>query len=103
MRIYAGNLSYDVTEEDLRNEFAAFGKVNSVDVIIDKPSGRSKGFAFIEMPSIAEGQAAIAGLNEKLIKDRKIAVSAAKERTGERRSYGEKRDSGFGGGRRRRF
>jgi len=99
MKIYVGNLSYDVTEEQLRQEFAAHGKVDSVSVITDKYTGRPKGFAFVEMPSVSEGQAAIAGLNGKIIKDRPLTVNAARPRTDDRGgSYGGRRGSGFGGG-----
>ena len=99
MKIYVGNLSYDVTEEELRHEFAAHGKVESVSVITDKYTGRPKGFAFIEMPSVSEGQAAIAGLNGKMMKDRPLTVNAARPRTDDRGgSYGGRRGSGFGGG-----
>jgi len=92
MRIYVGNLSYEVTEDDLRAEFAAFGKVNSVSIITDKYSGRSKGFAFIDMPAVAEGQQAITELNGKTLKDRALSVSAARERTEDRgSSYGSNR------------
>ena len=102
MRIYVGNLSYDVTEEDLRNEFAAYGKVGSVTIVTDKYSGRSKGFAFIDMPAISEGQQAITGLNGKTLKERTMAVSAAKERTDDRRgSYGSNRGGNYYGGNRR--
>lgn len=107
MKIYVGNLSYDVTEEDLRREFSAYGSVGSVSIITDKYSGRSKGFAFIEMSAISEGQQAITGLNGKSLKDRAISVSAAKERTEQRgSSYGSGRGGGYGGDRRggrRRF
>ena len=67
MKIYVGNLAYDVTEEELRAEFAAFGKVESVAIPTDRYSGRPKGFAFVEMPSVAEGQAAMAALNGKTL------------------------------------
>jgi cold-inducible RNA-binding protein len=80
MKIYVGNLPFDVTGEEIRTEFATFGKVDSVDVITDKFSGRPKGFAFVEMPSISEGQAAIGGLNGKMIKERTLTVSAARPR-----------------------
>lgn len=89
MKIYVGNLPFDVTGEDLRSEFTAFGKVDSVDVITDKYSGRPKGFAFVEMPSISEGQAAINGLNGKMLNDRTMNVSAARpreDRSGSNRS-----------------
>ena len=77
MRIYVGNLSFDVTSDELRGEFAAYGNVESAEVVMDKYSGRSKGFAFVEMPAISEGQAAINGLNGKTLKDRTMNVSAA--------------------------
>lgn len=97
MRIYVGNLSYEVTEDDLRAEFSAFGKVGSVSIITDKYSGRSKGFAFIDMPAIAEGQQAITELNGKTLKDRTLSVSAARERSENRgSSYGSNR-GGYGG------
>lgn len=102
MKIYVGNLSYDVTEDELRQEFSAFGKVESVSIITDKYSGRSKGFAFVEMPTVSEGQAAIAGLNGKTLKDRTLNVNAARPRSDDRGgSYGDRRGGGggkFGGG-----
>jgi RNA recognition motif-containing protein len=103
MNIYVGNLSYDVTEEDLRAEFQAFGEISSLNIIKDKFSGQSKGFAFVEMPKLSEGQAAITGLNGKKVKDRTISVSGARERTdrggsgGGGRSFGANKS--FGGGR----
>jgi len=65
MNIYVGNLSRDVTEEDLRAAFEAFGRVETVNVITDKFSGESRGFAFVEMPTKAEAEAAINDLNGK--------------------------------------
>ena len=104
MKIYVGNLSFDVTEEELRTEFAAFGKVESVSIIKDKYSGRAKGFAFVEMPSVSEGQAAITGLNGKNIKDRTLNVNDARPRSEERGgSYGSRRSSGFDRSRGRRY
>ena len=103
MNIYVGNLSYDVTEDDLRAEFAAYGDVSSVSIIKDKFSGQSKGFAFVEMPVLQQGQAALTGLNGKKIKDRAINVSGARERGegggggGGGRSFS--RDNRGGGGR----
>ena len=100
MNIYVGNLSYEVTEEELRNEFAAFGDVASVNIIKDKYSGQSKGFAFVEMPLLSAGQAAITGLNGKMLQNRQIAVSGARPRTDTRGgggSYGG-RGGGYGGG-----
>ena len=113
MKIYVGNLSYEVTEQDLRQEFETFGGVDSVNVITDKYSGRPRGFAFVEMLSVSEGQAAINGLNGKTLKERTLTVNAARPRTdnraggsyGDRRSSGYGRDGGggFGGGRQRRY
>ena len=84
MNIYVGNLSYDVTEEELRQEFEAFGEVTSVNIITDKYSGRPKGFGFIEMPSQSEGQAAITGLNGKTLKERTLNVNVARPRSDSR-------------------
>jgi RNA recognition motif-containing protein len=97
-----GNLSFDVTDEDLRQEFQAFGEVSSVNVIKDKYSGRSRGFAFVEMPTLSEGQAAITNLNGKMLADRELRVSGATERSergggGGRGSYGDRRGGGGGG------
>ena len=94
MKIYAGHLSYDITEEDLRLAFEAFGKVESATIIKDKYSDRSKGFGFVEMPTAAEAQAAIEGLNGKDLKGKTINVNEARPRT----EGGKGR--GRGGGRR---
>jgi RNA recognition motif-containing protein len=104
MKIYVGNLSYDVTEEELRQEFSAFGKVDSVSIITDKYSGRPKGFAFVEMPTVSEGQAAMAALNGKTLKDRTLTVNAARPRSDDRGGggYGGRKGPGFGGGGSRR-
>jgi len=100
LNIYVGNLSYEVTEEELREEFAAFGEVASASIIKDKYSGQSKGFAFIEMPLLSAGQAAITGLNGKMLHNRQIAVSGARPRTDTRGggSYGGRGGSYGGGG-----
>ena len=100
MKIYVGNLPLDVTEEELRQEFASFGKVESVAIPTDRYSGRPRGFAFVEMPSVSEGQAAIAGLNGKTLKDRTLTVNAARPRSDDRGGgYGGRRGGGgFGGG-----
>ncbi len=104
MKIYVGNLSFDVTEEELRSEFAAFGKVESVSIITDKYSGRPKGFAFVEIPSVSEGQAAITALNGKTLKERTLTVSAARPRSEDRGgSYGGGRGGGFDRGRGGRY
>jgi RNA recognition motif-containing protein len=107
MKIYVGNLAYDVSDDELRQEFAAFGEVTSVNVITDRDSGRPKGFAFAEMPNLAEGQAAIAALNGKSLKERTLNVNPARPASDNRssgRSYGDRRGGGgFGGGRQRRY
>lgn len=81
MNIYVGNLAYGVTDEDLKSAFGQYGEVSSASVIKDKLSGQSKGFAFVEMPSNSEADAAIKALNEKPLKGRPIKVNQAKPRT----------------------
>lgn len=100
MKIYVGNLSYDVTEDELAAEFGTFGKVESVAIPADKFSGRPKGFAFVEMPAKSEAEAAIAGLNGKSLRERTIVVNEARPRTENRGggSYGNRRSGGYGGG-----
>lgn len=104
MNIYVGNLSTEVTEDELRQEFTAFGQVTSVNIIKDKYSGRSRGFAFVEMPTVSEGQAAVAGLKGKTLDDRTLDVSEARPRSDKRGggSYGGGRSGRFGGGGRQR-
>ena len=92
-KLYVGNLSYDTTETSLRNEFTKSGSVVSVDIIMDRETGRMKGFAFVTMSSDEEAQAAINALNEKMLDNRSIKVNIAKPREdSSRRSY-----SNFGG------
>ena len=104
MRIYVGNLSYDVTEDELAAEFGTYGKVESVAIPADKFSGRPKGFAFVEMPAKSEAEAAIAGLNGKMLKDRTIVVNESRPRADTRgggygdRSRGDYGSGGYGGG-----
>ena len=80
MRIYVGNLSYDATDEDLRQAFGAYGQISSVDVIKDRFSGQPKGFAVIEMSAKAEAESAISALNGTEIRGRKVNVSEARPR-----------------------
>ena len=80
MNIYVGNLSYNTTEDDLRTKFSAFGTVDSVKVIADRDTGRSKGFAFIEMSDQSSGNAAIEGLNGQEVDDRALKVNEARPR-----------------------
>jgi RNA recognition motif-containing protein len=88
MNIYAGNLSRDVTDEDLRQAFEAFGQVTSATVIKDKFSGESRGFGFVEMSVKAEAEAAIAGLNGKELKGRPLNVNEARPRSEGRKGGG---------------
>jgi cold-inducible RNA-binding protein len=101
MRIYVGNLPYDVTEDGLKQEFQAFGEVTSVNIITDKFSGRPKGFAFIEMSSKSESESAIEGMNGKVMGERTIVVNEARPRPDNRSggSYDDRRSGGYGGGR----
>jgi RNA recognition motif-containing protein len=94
MNIYVGNLSNEVTEEDLKQTFETFGEVQSVKIIKDKYTNRSKGFGFVEMASKAEGQSAIGGLNGKELKGKAVNVNEARPRTESRG-----RGGGYGGGR----
>ena len=97
MNIFIGSLSREATEDDLKQAFEAFGKVDTVAIIKDKVSGESKGFGFVEMPVLAEAQAAVTGLNGKELKGRAITVNEAKPRTENKKSGGR---GGFGGGNR---
>jgi RNA recognition motif-containing protein len=99
-KLYAGNLSYEVTDSTLEQMFAAFGTVESAQVIIDRDTGRSKGFGFVEMKSDQEAQAAITGLNGKEIDGRALTVNEARPRTeGGRGGRGGSGGGGYGGGR----
>ena len=101
MNIYVGNLSNEVTEEDLKQAFETFGQVESANIIKDKYTNRSKGFGFVEMASKAEGQSAIDGLNGKELKGKALNVNEARPRTesrGRGGAYGGGR-GGQGGGR----
>ena len=80
MNIYVGNLAYGVTDNELRDAFAEFGEVSRANVIMDRDTGRSKGFGFVEMPDNAQAEAAIAGLNEKQLSGRAIRVNEARPR-----------------------
>ena len=96
MNIYVGNLLFDVTEDELRGLFEPFGQVTEVRLIMDKFSGKSKGFGFIEMPSKEEAEKAIEELNTKDLKGRQMNVNEAKPKTDR---GGSQRRGGFGGGR----
>lgn len=96
--IYVGNLSFRATEEDIRNAFSQFGQVTSVSIVMDQDTGRSRGFAFVEMAEASEASAAIEGLNEQEIVGRRVIVNEARPR--EERPRGGSRFGGGGGGRR---
>ncbi|MFH1287858.1 MAG: RNA-binding protein [bacterium] len=103
MKIYAGNLSYETTEDELKVAFEQFGKVESTTIITDKYSGKSKGFGFVEMSVEAEARAAIDGLNGQDFKERTLNVNEARPRTenrgGSRGGFnGGGNRGGFGGG-----
>ena len=80
MNIYVGNLSYDLSEGDLREAFEAFGEVDSAKIITDRDTGRSKGFGFVEMPDQGKGESAIEGLNGQELSGRALRVNEARPR-----------------------
>jgi len=90
LRIYVGNLPYQTLEEDLQTAFGAYGQVETVTIIRDRQTGRSKGFGFVEMPTASEAKSAIEALNGKPYQSRNLTVNEARPR---------EEGSGFGGGR----
>ena len=92
-KLYIGNMSYDTTEDTLRDLFAGVGEVESVNIITDRRSGRPRGFGFVEMATEEEAQAAISQLNGATLDDRQISVAEA-------RPQRPRSDRGGGGGRR---
>jgi RNA recognition motif-containing protein len=104
MNIYVGNLPFTITDNELRDLFAAHGAVSSAKVILDRDSGRPRGFGFVEMPSSDEAKAAIQALNGKTVGDRELRVNEAQSgaRTGggggRRPRGGGPRGGGGGGG-----
>ena len=101
MNIYVGNLSFDVSEENLRQVFEPLGQVSSITIIKDKYSGQSRGFGFVEMPDSAQAQAAIENLNGKEVSGRQLSVNEARPRNDQGKSGGRGGNkggrSGFGG------
>jgi RNA recognition motif-containing protein len=91
MKLYVGNLPYSMTDSDLQNMFEQHGTVQSAQIIVDRDTGRSKGFGFVEMGSAQEAQAAIAALHDKEIDGRRLTVNEARPRE-------ERRPGGGGGG-----
>ncbi len=89
-KLYVGNLAYSVRDESLQESFSQFGTVTSAKVMMDRDTGRSKGFGFVEMSSDAEAQAAVNGMNGQALEGRAIVVNEARPR--------EERPGGFGGG-----
>jgi hypothetical protein len=89
-KLYVGNLAYSIRDEDLQQAFAQFGTVSSAKVMMDRDTGRSKGFGFVEMGTDAEAQSAINGMNGQALDGRAIVVNEARPR--------EERPGGFGGG-----
>jgi cold-inducible RNA-binding protein len=103
MKIFVGNLSYQVTEEELRQEFTAYGTVNSASIVTDRYDNRPKGFAFVEMPTKSEAEAAIASLNGKMLQDKALVVNEARPKSDSRGSSGNRGSfnnrGGYSGGR----
>lgn len=103
MKIFIGNLSYQATEEELRQEFTAFGAVTSVSIVTDRYDNRPKGFAFVEMPTKSEAEAAIAGLNGKMLQQKALVVNEARPKSESKGSYGNRSSynnrGGYSGGR----
>ena len=101
-KLYVGNLTFDTNDDGLRRLFEAHGTVQSAQVIMDRDTGRSKGFGFVEMGSDAEAQAAIAALGGKEVNGRQLTVNEARPKTdggGGRGGYGGGGRGGYGGGR----
>jgi RNA recognition motif-containing protein len=101
MNIYVGNLSYDATDETIREAFESFGQVTSVRIIKDKYTGQSRGFGFVEMLETAQAQAAIKSLNGKELLGKQMTVNEARPRTDQGRSGGRGGRMNYGGGRNR--
>jgi RNA recognition motif-containing protein len=107
MNIYVGNLAYSATEDELRSAFAAFGQVTSVKIIRERETGRSRGFAFVEMEDGEAAQTAVAQMNGRDLNGRNLVVNEARprEQGGGRSGYSGNRggSSSYGGGRGRRM
>jgi RNA recognition motif-containing protein len=80
MNIYVGNLSYGMSEDELRQAFSAFGQVSSVKILMDRETGRSRGFGFVEMPNQSEAEAAVSQLNGKDVGGRALRINEARPR-----------------------
>jgi RNA recognition motif-containing protein len=101
LKIYVGNLSFETTDDDLSREFAVYGEVASANAVMDRDTGRSRGFGFVDMPSDEQAKAAIAGLNGKDLQGRTLTVNESRPReggTGGGRSGGSRSGGGYGSG-----
>jgi cold-inducible RNA-binding protein len=103
MKIFVGNLSYQATEDELRQEFMAFGAVTKASIVTDRYDNRPKGFAFVEMPTKSEAEAAIAGLNGKMLQEKAMVVNESRPKSDSKGSFGNRGSSsnrgGYSGGR----
>ena len=97
MKIYVGNLSFKAAEDDVRDMFEEHGDVASVNIVTDRETGRSRGFAFVDMPNDGEANAAIKALNLKQLGDRAITVNEARPREDRPRGSGGRSGGGRGG------
>ena len=97
-KLYVGNLSYNIRDDDLQQAFAQYGTVSSAKVMMDRDTGRSKGFGFVEMGSDPEAQAAINGMNGQALDGRAIVVNEARPREERPGGYGNRGGYGGGGG-----
>jgi RNA recognition motif-containing protein len=107
-KLFVGNLSFDTTENDLNDAFAAFGTVTETNLMMDRTTNRPRGFGFVTMSTPEEAQKAIDGLNGKQVGGRALTVNVARPREersgGGRREFGGgRREGGYGGGRRDRY
>ena len=98
MNLYVGNLSWNMTEDDLRNLFEQYGTVTSIKIVKDRETGRSKGFGFVEMENDTEAQNALSSLYDKEILGRKIVINEAQERPAKPSGGGGFKKRSFGGG-----
>lgn len=97
MRLYVGNLPYQLTEDELRGAFESHGAVANADIVMDRETGRSRGFGFVEMTNSNEAQAAIEALNGQDLGGRKLVVNEARPRAGRGGGGGDRRDGGSRG------
>ena len=97
-KLYVGNLSFQSSEEDVRNAFSAHGTVQTVNLIMDRETGRPRGFAFVEMSTDAEAQAAVKALDGRDLGGRNLKVNIAKPREAGGGGGGGSREGGYGGG-----